>query len=193
MKNFTDGQWLNAPDEWKVAGGVLTMKTQPKTDFWRKTFYGFERDSGHFLGVKVDASFTAWLRVKGEFRALYDQAGLMIRIDEQRWVKTGVEFTDGELFLSTVITDGKSDWSVSQPFKALEDFYIRVTVNNGAIRIQASKDGKFWPLLRLAPFPQAAQYLVGPMACTPESDGITAEFSEFEIGPALTTPLHDLT
>ncbi|UVK43746.1 DUF1349 domain-containing protein [Mesorhizobium sp. AR07] len=191
--NFKDGTWLNQPANWLAEDASLTMTTDAKTDFWRETHYDFTRDSGHFLAFPATDEFTARIRIQGEFRTLYDQAGLMIRIDEKRWVKTGVEFTDGELFLSTVITDGKSDWSVSQPFKELEDFYIRVTLARGAMRIQASRDGKFWPLLRLAPFPAAASYAIGPTACTPERSGLSVRFSEFSIGPAITTDLHDLS
>jgi len=191
--NFNSGTWLNEPKSWDAADTSLTMTTDEKTDFWRETYYGFKRDSGHFLGLPTADGFTAKIRIQGEFRTLYDQAGLMVRIDEERWVKTGVEFTDGELFLSTVITDGKSDWSVSQPFKELEDFYIRITLAKGAMRIQASRDGSFWPLLRLAPFPIAETYQVGPTACTPERSGLAIRFSEFEIGPAITKDLHDLT
>ena len=117
----------------------------------------------------------------------------MVRIAENRWVKTGVEFTDGARFLSTVITDGKSDWSISQPFKDLEDFYIRITLKDGATRVQASSDGMVWPLLRLAPFPEGSRYLVGLTACTPEHGGPDVRFSEFAIGEAITTDLHDLS
>ncbi|MGX8012302.1 DUF1349 domain-containing protein [Mesorhizobium sp. ORM8.1] len=191
--NFKDGTWLNQPANWLAEDASLTMTTDAKTDFWRETHYDFTRDSGHFLGFPATDDFTARIRIQGESRTLYDQAGLMVRIDEKRWVKTGVEFTDGELFLSTVITDGKSDWSVSQPFKELEDFHIRVTLAKGAMRIQASRDGKFWPLLRLAPFPAATSYAVGPTACTPERSGLSVRFSEFSIGPAITTDLHDLS
>ncbi|KAA0697880.1 DUF1349 domain-containing protein [Neorhizobium sp. P12A] len=191
--NFKDGKWLNTPTNWDASTSGLTMTTDEKTDFWRQTYYGFTRDTGHFLGFPTADGFTAKIRIRGEFRTLYDQAGLMVRIDEKRWVKTGVEFTDGELFLSTVITDGTSDWSVSQPFKELEDFYIRITLAKGAMRIQASRNGSFWPLLRLAPFPVADRYDVGPTACTPERSGLTVHFSEFEIGPAITKDLHDLT
>ncbi|KIQ03460.1 regulation of enolase 1 [Agrobacterium tumefaciens] len=191
--DFNNGMWLNEPQSWKADDDGLTIVTDAKTDFWRETYYGFTRDSGHFLGFDTGSSFTAVIRIRGEFRTLYDQAGLMVRIDDTKWVKTGVEFTDGELFLSTVVTNGKSDWSISQPFKEIEDFYIRVTVNNGAMRIQASRDGKFWPLLRLAPFPIAERYQVGPTACTPERSGLSVNFSEFLIGPAITTDLHDLT
>jgi len=191
--DFRRGQWLNRPATSAVSEHSLTMTTEQKTDFWRETHYGFTRDTGHFLGVATADGFTATIRIQGEFRSLYDQAGLMVRIDEKRWVKTGVEFTDGHAFLSTVVTDGKSDWSVSQPFKALEDFYIRVTLSNGAMRIQASRDGSFWPLLRLAPFPVADTYQVGPTACTPERSGLVVRFSEFTINPATSKDLHDLT
>ncbi|PDV86526.1 regulation of enolase 1 [Rhizobium sp. H4] len=191
--DFNDGKWLNEPESWQVDATGLTLTTGEKTDFWRETYYGFTRDSGHFLAFPTAESFTAQIRVQGEFRTLYDQAGLMVRLDEKRWVKTGVEFTDGEAFLSTVVTDGKSDWSVSQPFRQLEDFHIRVTLANGALRIQASRDGNSWPLLRLAPFPIADGYEVGPMACTPERSGLSVRFLAFSIGPALTTDLHDLS
>jgi uncharacterized protein len=191
--DFRHGTWLNAPASVQALEDSLTMTTDQKTDFWRETYYGFTRDTGHFLGFPAADGFTAKIRIQGEFRTLYDQAGLMVRIDETRWVKTGVEFTDGEMFLSTVITDGKSDWSVSQPFKELEDFYIRITLAKGAMRIQASRDGNWWPLLRLAPFPAADIYRVGPTACTPERSGLTIRFSEFEIGPAITKDLHDLS
>jgi regulation of enolase protein 1 (concanavalin A-like superfamily) len=191
--DFRNGKWLNAPASYEALETSLTVTTDERTDFWRDTYYGFTRDSGHFLGFPTADDFTAKIRIQGEFRTLYDQAGLMVRIDETRWVKTGVEFTDGEAFLSTVITDGKSDWSVSQPFTELEDFYIRITLARGAMRVQASRDGSFWPLLRLAPFPLADRYEVGPTACTPERSGLTVRFSEFEIGPAITKDLHDLT
>lgn len=191
--DFRSGGWLNAPASAQVSADSLTIVTDQKTDFWRETHYGFIRDTGHFLGVAAPQNFTAKIRIQGEFRSLYDQAGLMVRIDEERWVKTGVEFTDGEPFLSTVVTDGKSDWSVSQPFKELEDFYIRITLSKGALRIQASANGSFWPLLRLAAFPIADTYQVGPTACTPERSGLVARFSEFEISPPITKDLHDLT
>ena len=155
------GIWLNEPKTWSSNGETLEFLTDAKTDFWRNTYYGFVRDNGHFLGFEASSSFTATVRVTGKFESLYDQAGLMIRLDETRWVKTGVELTDGELFLSTVVTNGSSDWSVAKPFNELDDFYLRVTVKDGAMRIQASRTGTHWPLVRSRPFRcQSAIWLV---------------------------------
>lgn len=190
---FEDCAWLNEPPSHHIDGTTLHVVTGSQTDFWRITSYGFIRDNGHFLGRQVEGAFTAQVRVHADFTALYDQAGLMVRIDAHRWLKAGVEFSDGQPMLSTVLTDERSDWA-TMPAPALPDgFWLRVTVDNGAIRVQYSADGITWPLLRLAPFPEAERYLVGPMCCTPQRAGLAVRFSQFTMGPALGKDLHDLT
>ena len=42
-------KWMNDPAAFKRAGSVLTVRSKPKTDFWRKTFYGYITDNGHFF------------------------------------------------------------------------------------------------------------------------------------------------
>lgn len=187
------GLWLNEPAGWSLASGTLDLVTDAATDFWRETHYGFIRDNGHFFGVAAGEAFTAEARIRGKYEALYDQAGLMVRIDETRWVKAGVEYTDGHLFLSVVVTDGRSDWSVTALDGDLTDVRLRVTVRGGALRVQASMDGLTWPLLRLAPFASSAACRVGPMACTPERGGLEVAFSEFRILPPTERDLHDLS
>lgn len=190
---FTQGSWLNPPENWSADGAQLRVTTDTNTDFWRKTHYGFIRDGGHFFGTQIDGDFTAQLHVAAQYAALYDQAGMMVRIDEQNWIKCGVEFSDGQLLLSTVLTQDKSDWAVSSAPAMPEGFWLRVTVAQGAIRVQYSTDGQRWPLLRLAPFPEAGSYRVGPMCCTPERAGLEVVFSRFSIGPAQQKDLHDLS
>ncbi|WBS00710.1 DUF1349 domain-containing protein [Pseudoduganella sp. SL102] len=185
--------WLNEPPSHHIDDGALQVVTGDGTDFWRITSYGFIRDSGHFLGQPVAAPFTAQVRVEADFTELYDQAGLMVRIDAHRWLKAGVEFSDGQAMLSTVLTNELSDWATMPAPPLPEGFWLRVTVENGAIRIQYSADGRTWPMLRLAPFPAAEQYLVGPMCCTPQRAGLAVRFSDFTVGPALGKDLHDLT
>ena len=138
---FTQGSWLNPPENWSADGAQLRVTTDASTDFWRKTQYGFIRDSGHFFGTQIDGDFTAQLHVAAQYSALYDQAGLMVRIDEQNWIKCGVEFSDGQLLLSSVLTLDKSDWAVSIAPAMPDGFWLRVTVEKGAIRVQYSTDG----------------------------------------------------
>ncbi len=186
------GVWLNEPKVWSLKDGVLDVVTDAETDFWRETHYGFVRDSGHFLGVSTGPAFTAELRILAGYATLYDQAGIMVRLDERRWVKAGIELSDGRAMLSSVLTDGRSDWATSPYEHDSRDFRMRATVADGVLRLQVSADGKLWPLVRLAPFPKAKSYSVGPMCCTPERAGLKVRFSDFRLGPPTTRDLHDL-
>lgn len=188
-----DGVWLNEPERWTAQGDSLDIVTDKATDFWRKTHYGFCRDSGHFLGFRTAQAFTAELRVQCDFQALYDQAGIMVRVDAERWVKAGIEFSDGRAMLSSVLTNGQSDWATAPYEHDAGDFWMRVTVADGVLRLQASADGKVWPLVRLAPFTIAQSYWVGPMACTPERAGLPVTFTGFSLKPPLGKDLHDLS
>ena len=104
--------WLNEPPDWRLDGDTLTVTTAADTDFWRTTHYGFVHDNGHLWYEDVAGDFTAEVRFAGQYEHLYDQAGLMLRIDERTWIKSGIEFTDGKQHLSAVVTRDFSDWSV---------------------------------------------------------------------------------
>ncbi|PSO15217.1 DUF1349 domain-containing protein [Bradyrhizobium sp. MOS003] len=189
----SDGVWLNEPERWTAESDSLKLVTDKGSDFWRETHYGFNRDSGHFLGFPTGEAFTASLRVQGDFQALYDQAGIMVRIDAHHWVKAGIELSDGRAMLASVLTHERSDWATAPYEHDAGDFWIRATVADGVLRLQVSADGNYWPLMRLAPFPNASSYLVGPMACTPERAGLDVAFSTFRLTPPLGKDLHDLS
>lgn len=190
-----DGIWHCEPPYWRIENKRLTGTSGLKTDFWRETHYGFVRDDGHFLGIEPLPAFTAQVIVEGSFEEMYDQAGLMIRLDDSQWVKAGVEYTDGALRFSTVVTKGRSDWSVSRQLGTLQRFGVRLTFENNVLRVQASSDMKAWELIRLSPFQVSEDSLdnlrVGPMFCSPERAGLQVTFSDFKLGKPLNSDLHD--
>ena len=67
--------WLNPPAAVTYGGGIVTARSRAKTDFWRKTFFGYVTDNGHFYFVPVFGEFSFQARVSGKYAALYDQAG----------------------------------------------------------------------------------------------------------------------
>jgi regulation of enolase protein 1 (concanavalin A-like superfamily) len=185
-------EWLNPPPAWSGGAEGLVVETGVETDFWRDTFYGFVRDSGHAWLAPVDGDFTASLRVTGDYAALYDQAGMMLRRDAGTWIKAGVEVTDGLMHVSTVVTGPRSDWSViplpgAGPETAVG---VRITRHGDAARVQYALDGGPWRMARLAPFP-AGPARVGPMACSPQRGGFTARFAAVRIGPPIARTLHE--
>jgi Protein of unknown function (DUF1349) len=72
-------EWMNSPESVKRDGDKSIVRSRPKTDFWRKTFYGYITDNGHFFYLRARGDFTFQARVNGKYAALYDQAGLMER------------------------------------------------------------------------------------------------------------------
>ena len=190
---FAQATWLNPPQQWTREDDGLTVTTDAHTDFWRETHYGFVRDNGHFLFVQTPGEFTAQVKIQGGFAHLYDQAGLMVRIDETQWVKVGAELSDGVTLLSSVLTDGVSDWATGVVPGDPQAFWIRATVANGVLRVQVSVDGVSWPLVRLAPFPVAPSYQVGPYCCTPERGGLEVRFCEWQVSAPNGKSLHDLS
>ena len=86
---FAQCTWLNEPAVWRLDAGALTVTTHRSTDFWRETYYGFTRDTGHFFGFETAGDFTAEMRIRAQYRELYDQAGLMVRLSDDAWPQGG--------------------------------------------------------------------------------------------------------
>lgn len=180
--------WLNEPPRWSVRQGSLHVRTAADTDFWQRTYYGFTHDNGHFLFAPTAQTFTAQVRVRGAYTALYDQAGLMLRADDQHWIKAGVEFV-GQQQLSAVVTHGFSDWSVC-PVGTPDFFDLKLTRRGDALSIHSRLLDADWSLLRLAYLPPELAASVGVYAGSPQGGGFEVVFSNFELGPAETGALY---
>ena len=173
--------WYNEPPSWDEHHGALTVKAGPKTDFWRKTHYGFIRDNGHFFYRTVSGDFVAEVKVSGQYQALYDQAGLMLRLDDTTWIKCGVEYVDGVQHVSAVVTRDFSDWSVIPLAQNPPTFWLRVTRKKEAVEVHYSLDGTVYHMLRLAYLTEQAAVQVGPMCAAPDGDGFTTVFENFVV------------
>lgn len=173
-------QWLNEPPHWQAQGNVVTVTAGAKTDFWRKTHAGFIKDDGHFYYQPVSGDFTAEVKVIGQYRDLYDQAGLMLRLNHEHWLKCGVEFVDGQQYASTVVTHDYSDWSVvAIPNPAA--IWLRLKRHHETVEISFSLDGAKFNMMRQAYFPLAESLQVGVMICAPAGNGFEASFEGFTV------------
>ena len=175
--------WLNEPPSWRADGNTISAQAGQKTDFWRKTHDGGQRDSGHFYYEMVRGDFTAQAKVIGQYGALYDQAGLMVRLDETTWLKCGIEFVKGVQYASSVITHGWSDWAIL-PLDNPEAIWLRVVRHGGTIEVYFSLDGAAYSLIRQGYLTEEAKVYVGLMICAPTGQGFAARFEDFGITPA---------
>uniref|UniRef100_A0A7S3V3N5 DUF1349 domain-containing protein n=1 Tax=Aplanochytrium stocchinoi TaxID=215587 RepID=A0A7S3V3N5_9STRA len=124
----------------------------------------------------------------------FDQAGLMVYVDSEHWIKTGIEVVDGKPRLSCVVTNEFSDWS-TQPWEAL-DLEIRVSqFGNGSYVVEAKMSGNgavedIWSFIRISHLRISKKDQLihfGVFGCCPEKqDGCEIKFSEFNIVDGVT-------
>ncbi|EAW34120.1 DUF1349 domain-containing protein [Lyngbya sp. PCC 8106] len=173
-------QWYNEPPQWTEDQNKIQVLSGAKTDFWRTTHYGFIRDNGHFYYQEVLGNFTAEVKIIGEYQDLYDQAGLMIRQDENTWLKCGIEFVNGVQQASVVVTRDYSDWSVVPLSQNPEWIILRLKRNAEAVEVEYSLDGDRYILLRLAYLSTQEKLQVGLMCASPDGEGFSVTFEELK-------------
>jgi uncharacterized protein len=193
MDLLRHGSWLNEPPSWSLEADGLRMETGKETDFWRDTLYGFRHDNGHGLLVPTEGDFTVFVTFEGTYEALYDQAGLILRQDEEVWLKAGIEHSDGVANMSVVATNSVSDWSTTALPPLTRPQRLRLTRLSDAIVVQFRNDANRWQLLRVASLRAKGPLSVGPMACSPLRSGFRATFTEFRLTAPVEGALHDET
>lgn len=184
--------WLNEPRRWRWSGGELSLTSVPGSHFWRHTRSGAVRDTGHFLGTRMSGEFTASVEVQVEASANSDQAGLMVRLDAERWIRCGWEYLDSTRRIGCVVTHSVSDWSTAPlPQSDPEWLGLRLIRHGDSLSIEyrvdtqndTQTDAQSWHLHRVAYLPADFRAYVGPMAVSPEGSGLEARFRNWSIRP----------
>ena len=176
--------WLNPPGGWNVQEEQLSVDVSPETDFWRKTHYGFIRDSGHFFFKSVPGDFSVQVRVRGDYASLYDQGGLMVRRSEEYWMKCGIEYVDGVQQASVVVTNDYSDWSVTPLSTNPREVSFRVKKQGQSLEVFYSVNGTDFAMLRTAYLNCLHSVDVGVMCAAPQGGGFHIVFSDLSIAGA---------
>lgn len=174
-------EWFNEPPQWSADDALITAQAAPKTDFWRITHDDGERDSGHFYFQRVRGDFVAAVKVSGDYHSLYDQAGLMVRLDDRSWMKCGIEYVGDVQHVSAVVTRDYSDWSVI-PVTAPPALWLRVVRQGHTLEVYyALDDREDYTMLRQAYLTREPVLAVGVMLCAPIGDGFEARFEGFAV------------
>ncbi|XP_032227287.1 regulation of enolase protein 1 isoform X2 [Nematostella vectensis] len=185
-----DFMWFNPPPKWqmKFHGDSGGMKVVPrgKTDFWRRTYYKPEliKDNGHLLHLIVKQEMCI-IETSFDLTAVnqFDQAGIMIRMGNERWMKIGLEFVDGTYRASCVVTNKYSDWSTQdwhdgklalRIHKICDDYVIECKPRAG------SNDQ--WKFIRITHMDSGGHPIqIGLYCCAPTGEGMDVVFDKFTI------------
>ena len=174
-------QWFNEPENWEIKDNLLSMYVTPQTDYWRISHYGFTVDDAPFLYTLRGGEFEVKVKISADYKERFDQAGLMLRIDHENYIKTGIEFVDGKYNLSAVVTHHTSDWSVIPLDKPVPYVWIKAVRRLDAVEIFYSFDDKEYTMMRNAWLQDNHPVMVGVMGACPDGQGFTAKFENFSI------------
>lgn len=174
-------QWFNEPEQWEIKDNRLTMQVTPQSDYWRISHYGFTVDDAPYLYTTRGGEFEVKVKISGDYKVRFDQAGLMLRIDKENYIKTGIEYVDGKYNLSAVVTHHTSDWSVITLDRPVPFIWIKAVRRLDAVEIFYSFDDKEYTMMRNCWLQDNTPVMVGLMAACPDGQGFEARFENFSI------------
>ena len=201
MVDFTDGKWLFEPKTYEVTKESVSITTEPGTDFWQRTYYGFRNDNAPALQMESDDNFTFTVKASFDYNVQFDQCGLIIYLDNENWFKASIEYeNDNFSRLGSVVTNfGYSDWATSD-IPTEESIWYRLSRRGPDFLIESSQDGKNFKQMRIfhlhnlgkttgamgklnPPLPAANNIRFGVYACSPLNSSFTATFTDMTIEP----------
>ncbi|GAA3968730.1 DUF1349 domain-containing protein [Pedobacter ginsengiterrae] len=174
-------QWFNEPEKWEIKDNALNMFVTPQSDYWRISHYGFTVDDAPFYYSTYGGEFEVKVKITGDYKVRFDQMGLMLRIDHENYIKTGIEFVDGKYNLSTVVTHKTSDWSVTTLDKTPPFLWIKAVRRLDAVEVFYSYDDITYLMLRNANLQDNRPVMVGLMAASPDGNGFKVKFESFKV------------
>jgi len=173
--------WFNEPAEWSIKDNSLEVLVTPKSDYWRISHYGFTVDDAPFFYTVRGGEFEVKARISAKYQTRFDQAGIMLRIDHENYIKAGIEFVDGKYNLSTVVTHKTSDWSIIPIEKEIPYIWIKAVRRLDAVEFFYSFDDKNYIMMRNAWLQDNHPVMVGLMAASPDGEGFRAKFDYFNV------------
>ena len=168
VSNFT---WTRPPKVYSLADDKIIITTDPNTDLWQRTYYGFQNDNAPVLQTKISQKYFSFI-TKTHFasKTRYDQSGVVMYLDSDNWFKASVEYEDDKIQrLGAVVTqNGYSDWSSSDISAEIKEIWFRFSRRESDYYVEYSMDGKIWKQMRMFHmFKGGEEIKFGIYACSP--------------------------
>lgn len=135
-----------------------------------------------FYYEKRRGDFTARVKVRPEFKALYDAGGIFVYGGPAKWLKLEFEQTPyGYPSVVMVVTDGVSDDANGEAMPGREELWLQVSRRGDDWAFHFSEDGKKWKLGRYFRLKMKDELRVGIEAQSPTGKGCKVLFSKLSL------------
>lgn len=188
MGNFLSQKlfWTRKPEIVTLSQDTVEIVTEPHTDLWQRTYYGFRNDNAPVLQMTTNEKFFSFV-VKTEFAEShhrFDQCGIAVYLDSENWLKASIEF-ENENFqrLGSVVTNrGYSDWATTDIPAGVKEMWYRLSRRESDYCVECSEDGIHFRQMRICHLWQGdGEIAFGIYACSPEDSSFRAVFSHMKI------------
>ena len=178
--------WTRPPEEFTIDENKITITTEPRTDLWQRTYYGFRNDNAPVLQLQMEEKFFSFI-VKTDFTSShhrFDQCGVAVYLDSDNWLKGSIEYENQQFQrLGSVVTNhGYSDWATTDIPAEVKSMWYRLSRRNSDYCIECSADGIHFKQMRICHLQEGAGAIrFGIYACSPEDSSFRAEFTNLEL------------
>ena len=180
-----DAYWKSQPERFALEERCVRIVTQPHTDLWQRTYYGFRSDNAPMLLLPVEEKFFSfWVRCDFDGRQRFDQCGVCVYQDSDNWLKASIERENDEIQrLGSVVTNnGYSDWATVDIPAQTRHMYYRLSRRESDFCVENSLDGVHYSQMRIAHlFAGDGTVNLGIYACSPEDSSFEARFSAINL------------
>lgn len=178
-------EWIREPMQYDISENKIVIITEPETDLWQRTYYGFQNDNAPVLQIKTNDKFFSFV-VKTEFdsKNRFDQCGVVMYLNSENWLKASVEYeNDKYQRLGSVVTNnGYSDWATTDIDASIKTMWYRFSRRQSDYCIEYSTDGINFKQMRICHINEGANEIqFGIYACSPGKSSFEAVFSNMEI------------
>lgn len=185
MFRTSDLKWTREPQKYDISEDSISIVTEPGTDLWQRTYYGFQNDNAPVLQMSTSEKYFSFV-VKTEFdsKRLFDQCGVVMYLDSDNWLKASIEY-ENECFqrLGSVVTNhGYSDWASTDIDAAVKSMWYRFSRRGSDYCVECSDDGISFKQMRICHMWEGAEEIqFGIYACSPGQSSFEAKFSHMEM------------
>lgn len=177
--------WIREADQSDVTDDRIIIYTQPKTDLWQRTYYGFQNDSAPVLQMKTSEKYFSFI-VKTEFdtKARFDQCGIVVYLDSENWMKASIEYENEQYQrLGSVVTNhGYSDWATTDIDASVKSIWYRLSRRESDYCIECSTDGTTFQQMWICHLWEGNEEIsFGVYACSPAEGSFQAKFTNMQI------------
>lgn len=177
--------WTRNPKETLLTETRIELITEPETDLWQRTYYGFRNDNAPVLQAKTSEKYFSFV-VKTQFESKhrFDQCGVAIYLNSENWFKASIEYEneDYQRLGSVVTNHGYSDWATTDISADIKEMWYRLSRRESDYCIECSTDGIHFKQMRIFHLWEGAEEITfGIYACSPESSSFRAVFTDMQV------------